>query len=401
MKKTLSIILLIIGMFLFLPGAVRAESTTVHLFWSTTCPHCAKEKLFLERLDKRHAEITVKKYEITLSRENAELFEKVGKALNADISGVPFTVVGEKYFRGYYDDETTGKAIEQAALAALRDGTRDIVAEIITGKKEAPSAASPDAFSPSADIPDTIRIPIFGNVKLRELSLPVLTVVVAFLDGFNPCAMWTLLFLISMLLGMKDRTRMWILGSAFIITSGMVYFLFLSAWLNMFLFLGFVTWVRILIGLVAVSAGVYYLRDYVLNKDGGCAVMGDTKRQKVFERIREVVKKQNIGIALIGIVLLAIAVNMVELVCSAGLPAIYTSVLSLSRLPTWQYYAYLAAYIIIFMIDDLFVFIAAMVTLQAVGVQSKYARYSHLVGGILMLMLGLLLLFRPEWLMFG
>ena len=92
---------------------------------------------------------------------------------------------------------------------------------------------------------------------------------------------------------------------------------------------------------------------------------------------------------------------MVELVCSAGLPAIYTQILSLSNLPTWQYYFYLGLYILIFMLDDLFVFFTAMFTLKAVGVESKYARYSHLIGGVLMLVIGLLLLFKPEWLMFG
>jgi len=401
MKRIIGLILLMAGIFFFRPGTVSAGGVTVHVFWSATCPHCAREMVFLDALDKKHADIAVKKYEITLSRENAKIFENVGAALQADISGVPFTVVGSKYFVGYYDDQTTGKAIEEAAYAALKAGEPDIVEKVSFGKQEAITPATTPRPQADVNIPTSIRVPLFGTMNIREVSLPVLTVVVALLDGFNPCAMWTLLFLISLLLGMKDRTRMWILGSAFILTSGTVYFLFLSAWLNIFLFLGFVTWVRILIGFASVGAGVYYLRDYLINKDGGCAVMGDTKRQRVFERIKAVAQKQNLIIALAGVVMLAVAVNMVELVCSAGLPAIYTSVLSASHLPVWQYYIYLVAYIVIFMLDDLFVFVTAMVTLQAVGVESKYARYSHLAGGILMLVLGLLLLFRPEWLMFG
>ena len=101
------------------------------------------------------------------------------------------------------------------------------------------------------------------------------------------------------------------------------------------------------------------------------------------------------------ILALAFAVNLVELLCSAGIPAVYTQVLALSNLPTWQYYAYLALYIIVFMLDDLFVFVVAMKTLQITGIGTGYSRFSHLAGGVVLLAIGALLLLRPEWLMFG
>jgi hypothetical protein len=129
--------------------------------------------------------------------------------------------------------------------------------------------------------------------------------------------------------------------------------------------------------------------------------MGDEKRQKIFEKIRAVIQKEQFLLALGGIILLAFAVNLVELICSAGLPAIYTQILSLSKLPTWQYYLYLILYILVFMLDDLIIFFTAMITLQAVGIQSKYTRFSHLVGGVLMFIIGILLIFKPEYLMFG
>ena len=104
------------------------------------------------------------------------------------------------------------------------------------------------------------------------------------LDGFNPCAMWVLLFLISLLLGMENKKRMWILGSAFIVASASVYFLFMSAWLNLILFLGFVSWVKILIGFFALLGGIYSIKEFVFNKDSGCKVTGDETRQKIFEK---------------------------------------------------------------------------------------------------------------------
>ena len=99
--------------------------------------------------------------------------------------------------------------------------------------------------------------------------------------------------------------------------------------------------------------------------------------------------------------LLAAAVNLVELVCSAGLPAVYTSVLAMSNLATWQYYSYLLFYILIFMLDDLIVFILAMSTLQIKAISSHYTKWSGWIGGILMLIIGFLLLFKPGLLMFG
>jgi len=110
--------------------------------------------------------------------------------------------------------------------------------------------------------------------------LPILTIVIAGLDGFNPCAMWVLIFLISLLLGMENKKKMWLLGSSFIVTSAAVYFLFLAAWLNLFLFLGFLIWIRVIIGIVAIGSGVYHLREWYVNKSGLCKVTGQERKTK-------------------------------------------------------------------------------------------------------------------------
>lgn len=389
-----AVFLLIFG--LFIPAKIEAqEKVSLHLFWAYGCPHCEEEKIFLNNLKDQYPELTIKAYEVTSNRPNSILLEKTGEALGINISGVPFTIIGQDYFIGYESDETTGRRIEETIRLATENDHDDLVGNLLSVEQ---SNQNEQAQVKGAD---AIRVPIFGDLEVASLSLPLLTFVVALLDGFNPCAMWTLIFLISLLLGMKDKKRMLILGTAFIVTSGAIYFLFLSAWLNLFLFLGWVTWIRILIGLIALVAGGYYLRDFWVNREGVCPVTGNQKRQKIFQKIKAITQKKQFLLALLGIILLAVAVNAVELVCSAGLPAIYTQVLSLANLPTWQYYLYLLFYVIIFMIDDLFVFFAAMITLRVTGIQTKYARYSHLIGGLLMLVIGLLLLFKPEVLMFG
>jgi len=244
-------------------------------------------------------------------------------------------------------------------------------------------------------------VPLLGEVRTADLSLPALTVVLGALDGFNPCAMWVLVFLIGLLVGMQDRVRMWVLGTAFIAGSAAVYFLFMAAWLNFLLFIGAVVWVRAVVALVALAGGFYYLREYFRNPDAACTVTAPEARRRVLENLRRLALESRFWVALAGIVALAFAVNLVELLCSAGIPAVYTQVLALSHLPAWQYSAYLALYILVFMLDDLIVFVVAMKALQITGMTTSYSRFSHLAGGVVLLAIGALLLLRPEWLMFG
>jgi len=180
-----------------------------------------------------------------------------------------------------------------------------------------------------------------------------------------------------------------------------VYFLFMAAWLNLLLFLGTLFWIRLAVGAVAVAGGAYYLREFWVNRDGVCKVTGQRQRLRVLNHLKALATERNFLLAVAGIVLLAFAVNLIELLCSAGIPAVYTQLLAMSRLPTWQYYSYLLLYILVFMLDDLFVFFAAMVTLQVTGLTATYSRWSHLIGGVVLVAIGALMWFRPAWLMFG
>jgi len=377
----------------FIP-AHAAEEVNLYFFWGEGCPHCAKEKPFLEKLNQKYPQLNIHELEVWGNRENLKLMIEFGKKLDATVSGVPFTVVGEHYISGWMDESYTGGQIEEAIQCAIENSCRDIGNEIANGKADTAKEAV-------SKIPEKLTLPFVGEIQTKNLSLPVLTLIIGALDGFNPCAMWTLLFLISLLLGMGDRKRMWILGGIFIATSAFVYFLFMAAWLNLLLFLGFVFWVRIMIALVAIGGGGYYLKEYFTAEDTTCKVTGTEKRQKVFEKIRKIAHESHFLLALAGMILLAFAVNLVEAICSAGLPVVYTQILSLSGLAKWQYYLYICLYIFIFMLDDLIVFFAAMITLRMTGLSTKYSRFSHLIGGAVMVIIGLLLIFKPELLMFG
>ncbi|PID32299.1 hypothetical protein CR970_01320 [Candidatus Saccharibacteria bacterium] len=413
------------------PTVAAEEETTykthIYFFWGDGCPHCAKAKPFLEDLAASSDDIELYKFEVYHDTANQDLLQRVSERLGVDSSGIPFTIIGDKPFIGY--SGAFAKPMRERVEYCVANGCPETVGEVagIEGGntpvlREGRSDPDDDQHQPAPSEPQTeerdqahasdlepahdddakiINLPFVGAVNARDFSLPLLAIVIGALDGFNPCAMWVLIFLITVLLGMKDRRRMWLLGGSFIVASAAVYFLFMTAWLNIFSFIRYVAWIKAVIGVGAVAIGVYYLRDYFVNKQGSCKVTGDEQRQKMFARIRRVTHERNFWLALAGIVAVAFAVNLVELVCSAGLPAVFTGVLATSGIPVWQQYAYMLLYILVFMADDLLIFFTAMFTMRVTGLQSKYSRLSHLVGGIIMLILGALLLFAPQLLMFG
>lgn len=422
MKKFFIIFLFLLSFLNFVKVSEAGEVLNAYLFYGEGCPHCAKEEAFLDSIKSKYPTLKINTFEVYYNKDNGELMTKASKALGVTANGVPFFILGDKHFIGF-SENITPKEIENRINECLVNVCPDSIENIITNTgiiKENPKknpelkdlkTGNSVIDEVSADVireeglkekkEKIIDVPFLGEINVYDFSLPIITLVLGLLDGFNPCAMWTLIFLISLLLGMENRKRMWTLGMAFIVASGAVYFLFMSAWLNLILFLGFIVIVRIIIGLVALLGGGYSLREFFVNKESVCKVGDEDKKEKVFEKLKAITKKNNLFIALSGIILLAFVVNLIELVCSAGLPAVYTQILTMNDLSSAQYYLYILLYIFFFMLDDLLVFIIAMLTLRMTGLSSKYARFSHLIGGIIMIVIGILLIFKPEWLMFG
>lgn len=406
MKKFL-ILVFTIFTFLGFTNNVFAQDNTVeaYFFYGEGCPHCAKEEAFFESIKDKYPTLEITSFEIYQSRDNVSLMKEVSKALNANANGVPFLIIGDKFLIGYAEG-VTNVEIENLIRFGLTNKLPDVVGEIMK-ERSIDSEISKNGNQTNSEINTEengekfLKLPFVGKVDVYKVSIPVLAITMGVLDGFNPCAMWVLLFLISMLIGMGNRKRMWTIGTAFIVASALVYFVFMAAWLNLIIFLGFIAAIRILIGLLALFGGGYNLKEFFTKKDATCEVTNENQKEKIIDKLKRITKEKNIFIALGGVVVLAFMVNLVELVCSAGLPAIFTQVLALNNIPTAGYYGYILLYILFFMIDDLVIFVIAMMTLKVTGITSKYARYSHLIGGILMLAIGLLLIFKPELLMFG
>lgn len=376
--------------FLLIPFKAEAKELTINLFYGKECPHCEDEQKFLDTLKKQYGDnIEIKKFEVWHDSDNNDLLTKVRKALKNEDTGVPYTVIGTYGFTGYSED--TADKIRNLVKDNIKEPIPDIIDDVKLGKE----------ISEIKKIDNNdVTVPILGKVDAKTVSLPLLAVVIGLADGFNPCAMWVLLFLISMLLGMKNRKRMWMLGVTFILTSAVMYTLFMVAWLHIAASAMQQVILRTLIALVAIIAGAYNLNKYFKEPDG-CTVTNKKQRKQIFEKIKKFTKEKSLILALVGVITLAITVNLVELACSAGLPLLFTSVLAINDLNTFEYGLYIFIYIFFFLIDDIIVFLIAMKTTEVTGLSTKYGKYSSLIGGILMLLIGALLILKPEWIMFN
>jgi glutaredoxin len=379
--------------------SVRPEPVELTIFWEPGCPFCKRAKDFLAPEAARRDWLRLNLVDVTASRENLARFERVIELFGIAQPGVPLFVLGQNYRIGFDETAGDGRALLVAAEACREQGCVTFGELLRDGLPLRPEGRSGTAARPR--LPDEIVLPWGASVSPAALSLPALTVVLAAIDGFNPCAMWVLVFLIGLLLGMQDRARMWLLGGTFLVTSGLVYFLFLAAWLNVFLVLGAVFWVRLAVGLVALASGSYYLYAFATDAAAECHVTSFEQRRRIMDTLRASVNEPRFLAALAGIVVLAAAVNLIELFCSAGIPAVYTDVLAMNDLPAWQHYFYLLLYVVVFMLDDAAIFAIAMFTLHASSMTNRYLRVSHLMGGLGMVAIGILLLFAPDWLTFA
>ena len=406
--KRISKILFIFIVFILNISLVYADDeknlVNIYMFHSDTCPHCKEEIKYLDKLEKNYDNIRIYKYEIS-DNENALLLEKASELYDTPVRGTPFTIIGDKYFKGfsyenYYDRFVA--AIEYYSDNGYKDRFGEYLGNVELPKYEVVDD-NDDGIDDYIDNRTTHKIKIFGKeINLRNMTLPVISVLIGLVDGFNPCAMWVLLFLISMLIGMKDRKKMLIIGSTFLLTSGLIYLLFMIAWLNAATLLLSINYVRLIIGLIALTGAVINLRSYIKHRhDNGCDVIDDNKRSKIFNKIKKFTHEKSLALAMLGAMALAISVNIVELACSAGLPVMFIEILSMNNLSVIEHIIYIGLYMIFFLIDDFIVFFVAVSTMELTGFSTKYGKVSKLVGGVLLLLIGLLLIFKPEWLMFN
>lgn len=374
------------------PGAV-----TLYYFYSPTCPHCQAAKPWLEQFAADTPWLTLKRYSVKDNRDHARLYFNTAKSLGVEALATPGFVFCRQVVIGYDSAETTGRQLADAMQACherqLTQPAQPTGASAANGGTGSAGAVS-TAESQAAT---TVNLPFVGSVDAKAFSLPVLTVVLAGMDAFNPCAFFVLLFLLSLLVHARSRTRMAIVGGTFVLFSGLVYFVFMAAWLNVFLIAGELRAITFVAGLIALLVAVLNIKDYFWFKAGPSLTIPDAAKPGLFKRMREVVTEGNMGPMLVGTVLLAIVANSYELLCTAGFPMVYTLTLTKAHdLSTWQYYAWLGLYNVIYVIPLLVIVTVFTKTMGARKLSEAEGRLLKLISGFMMLGFALVLLFAPS-----
>lgn len=349
-------------------SATVAEADDVlEVFVRDGCPHCSAAKTFLPAFTAARPGLRVVLRslddEVTARAELEQLTRDAGLWP----PGVPTFVIGGRVMVGFADAARSGPQ-----LAALVD-----------------QRARPWG---------SVETEHFGTLSVARLGLPLFTLALGLLDGFNPCAMWVLLFLLSLLLHLHDRQRMALVASTFVLASGAVYYAFMAAWLNVFLLLGLSTPLRWTLGAVALAFGAVNLRDFFRPDHGFTLAIPDAAKPGLYARVRAILAANTLLPALFGVAALAVVVNFIELLCTAGLPALYTAILAAQGLSSAAYYAYLGLYIVGYVADDTLMVTVAVVTLRHHKLSARAGGWLKLLSGIVMLALGGILLLRPEWL---
>jgi len=244
---------------------------------------------------------------------------------------------------------------------------------------------------------EAINLPFIGKIETKKFSLPILTFLIALADGFNPCAFFVLTFLLAALIGLSGaRRKILLVGGIFVFFSALFYFLFMSVLLNVFQLGGKITILTIIAGLIAIFAGIVNIKDYFYFQKGISLTLPKSHKEKFIQRVKNLsLAKSNLALIL-STTIIAVTVNIYELLCTFGFPMVYTRILTLRNLPSFKYYLYLIFYNLVYVIPLLFIVLIFAFTLGRKTFSQTWVRRLKLVSGLMILFLGLILMLKPK-----
>lgn len=360
------------------PGPDGRMQVQLYFFWSEACPHCLEARPFVEGIPSARPWVALHSLELTRHPGHVRQYEKMATQLGQEAASVPALLFCGEMHVGWHHAETTGAGILRR-LDACHAG-------MLAG----------NAAPTSNAITEKLSVPILGEVDPQHFSLPLLTVAIAALDAFNPCAFFVLLFLLSLLVHQNSRKRMLTIGGIFVLFSGLMYFAFMAAWLNLFQLLGNLVWVTLAAGVLAVFVGVVNIKDFFAFEKGLSLSIPESRKPDIYRRARAIIGADNLPAMVAATVFLAIAANFYELLCTAGFPMVYARLLTLSGPPGGARYLYLALYNLVYVIPLALIVLAFVRTMGARKLTEREGRLLKLFSGAMMLELGILLLAAPE-----
>ncbi len=369
----------------------------VYFFWGDGCPHCATQKVFHEQLLADHPNVVIHAYEVYNVPANRPLMEAMAAAFGRPVTGVPMTFIGDEVWVGYTD--AYGRQMRDAVARYEAYAAPDPVDRVDPELREqfvptpAPSPPPPPAGSAGAAV---IDVPLFGSIDVASRALWLSTALIAFVDGFNPCSLWVLALLLAVVINTKSRRRVLLVGLTFLIVTSAVYGLFIAGLFSIFSYVSFLGWIRVVVAGIALAFALVNLKDYVAYKQGFSLTIDDAQKPGIYKRIRGVMNSRaSLPATLAATGGMALGVTLVELPCTAGLPVLWTTIVADAGVGAGAFAMLLLLYMLIYLLDELLIFGAVVVTMRAARIEEREGRVLKLVGGAVMLALALAMLFRP------
>lgn len=372
----------------------------VYFFWGDGCPHCAEAEPFLQDLSQSYPNIQIDSFEVWNDAENQALFQQMASVKGFEPRYVPTIFIGDWYWVGFND--SIREEIEMVVSTCTKSGCVDAGANIFPDHEivqpEACGPLTPDCSDESFPVPSakTLQIPLIGKVNLSNQSLWVSTALISFVDGFNPCSLWVLSILISLTLRTGSRKKIFIIGLTFITVTALVYVMFIAGLFTMLTFIRYVGWIQAAVSLLALFFAVINIKDYFWYKQGLSFTIDDTKKPGLYKRMRRVLQAgDSLGALLAATVGLGLGVSLVEFSCTAGFPVLWTNMIAAQNVTPLTFALLLLLYMVIYQIDELGIFLLAVISLRASKLEEKHGRILKLIGGTLMLTLAVVMLLNP------
>lgn len=361
-------------------GLVHAAANPVYIsyFWGDGCPFCAAQELFFEELQAEYPNVVIERYEVWHHPENRPLFEAMAARYGVRASGVPMTFIGEQVWTGY------NEVYRQEMLAAVARYS-------FTG------VVQREATTPDAEPRFVLSLPLVGSINLALQPLLISTLLIAFVDGFNPCSLWVLTLLLGLVIHSGSRLKVMQVGVTFLLVTALIYGLFMTGLFSVLSYVGYLWWIQLLVALFALMFALVNIKDYFWYKRGFSLTIGDRYKPGLYRRMRAVLQQDSSAKRIGATALMATGISLIELPCTAGFPVLWSSLLAGSELAVGGFVLLLGVYLLVYLLDELLIFGAAATTLRMGKLQERHGRLLKLLGGMIMLHLALVLLIRPEW----
>jgi thiol-disulfide isomerase/thioredoxin len=369
----------------------EGEHPVIYLFWGDGCPHCESAKPVLVQIAEKYEGVELQQMEVWYNEDNQKKFQEFAAMYGFEASGVPTTFLGTKYWVGW--NEQIAAEVELQVAKCLKEGCPDPLVDDI-GAAIAAERAGP---APEPD-EHLINVPFLGYVDLDSQSLVASTLLISFIDGFNPCSLWVLSMLMALTLHTGSRRKILLVGVVFISITAGVYALFIAGLFSFLKIVSFVWWIQAAVALISLTFAAINIKDYFWYKEGVSLTISDDAKPGIYQRMRKVVESSNSFPALIGATAgLAAGVSLVEFSCTAGFPVLWTNLLTSQGVTTGTFIGLLLLYLLIYQIDELLIFGTVVFTLKATRLEEKHGRILKLVGGMLMLVLAGVMLINPAF----